>query len=52
MLDRLRELIESSRRCKCGGDCELLKSLAEQILDTQLDKVDTERTIPYAVARL
>jgi hypothetical protein len=46
MLDRLRDLIESSSRCKCGGDCELLKSLAEKILDIQFHEVGFKLNCP------
>ena len=46
ILDRLCELIESSPRCKCGGDCELLKSLAEKILDIQVHEVGFKLECP------
>jgi ribosomal protein S27E len=49
ILDRLRELIESSRRCKCGGNCELLKSLAEKILDIQFHEVGFKLECPHCL---
>jgi hypothetical protein len=45
-LDRLRELIDSSPRCKCGGNCELLQNLAEQVLDIQENEVGFQAQCP------
>ncbi|MGA2461389.1 MAG: hypothetical protein ABSF82_08215 [Candidatus Bathyarchaeia archaeon] len=45
-LDRLRELIDSSPRCRCGGNCELLQSLAEQVLDIQENELGFQAQCP------
>jgi hypothetical protein len=45
-LDRLRQLIDSSPRCQCGGDCELLQSLAAKVLDIQVHELGFEIQCP------
>lgn len=45
-LDRLRLLIDSSPRCKCGGNCELLQSLAAEILEIQTREIGFEAQCP------
>jgi uncharacterized protein YbaR (Trm112 family) len=46
-LDRLQLLIDSSPRCKCGGDCELLKSLAAELMEIQVREIGFQVPCPY-----
>jgi hypothetical protein len=45
-LDRFKDLIDSSPRCKWGGNCELLENLAAKLLDIQEDKTGFELPCP------
>lgn len=45
-LDRFKDLIDSSPRCKCGGNCELLEDLAAKLLDIQVDEIGFELPCP------
>jgi hypothetical protein len=45
-LDRLRVLLDSSSRCQCGGNCELLQDLAAKVLDIQVHEVGFEIQCP------
>jgi len=49
---RLLLLIESAPRCQCGGNCELLQSLAAQLLDIQSQEVGYEAQCPYCSEQL
>jgi hypothetical protein len=46
-LDQFKELIDSSPRCKCGGNCELLEHLAAKLLDIQVDEIEFELSCAY-----
>jgi transposase-like protein len=45
-LDRLQLLIDSSHRCKCGGDCELLKTLAAELMEIQVREIGFQVQCP------
>jgi hypothetical protein len=45
-LDRLRLLIDSSPRCKCGGSCELLTALAGELMEIQVHEIGFETLCP------
>jgi len=39
LLDQLRDLVDKSPRCPCGGDCATVKFLAEKIMEMQVREV-------------
>ena len=49
---RLLLLIESAPHCQCGGNCELLQSLAAQLLDIQSQEIGYEAQCPYCSEQL